>query len=126
MWGIFIAKYNPDIFEFLFGYGPQQLNEYLYGQTVRLDVPSYKISSLFLPHSSLLDLLIFIGLIGTIMIFIYIIKILYEVKSNNIFLYPVIFLLVNFVKSDSILYLNSLLLILFTFQMLKNDFTKYE
>ena len=126
MWGIFIAKYDPGIFEFLFGYGPQQLNEYLYGQTVRLDVPSYKISSLFLPHSSLLDLLIFIGLIGTIMIFIYIIKILYEVESNNIFLYPVIFLLLNFVKSDSILYLNSLLLILFTFQMLKNDFTKYE
>jgi len=58
MWGIFIAKYDPGIFEFLFGYGPQQLNEYLYGQTVRLDVPSYKISSLFLPHSSLLDLLI--------------------------------------------------------------------
>ena len=30
-WGIFLAKYNPNIFEFLFGYGPNQLGEYYLG-----------------------------------------------------------------------------------------------
>ena len=126
MWGIFIAKYNPDIFEFLFGYGPQQLNEYLFGQKVRLDVPAYKASSLFLPHSSLLDLFIFVGLIGTIMIFINILKMFYNSNTKNVFLFPTIFLFLNFLKSDSILYLNSFLLILFSFQMLKNNFSKNE
>ena len=29
MWGIFIAKYNPDVLEGIFGYGPLHMNEYL-------------------------------------------------------------------------------------------------
>ena len=32
MWGIFLAKFDPNNFEALFGSGPQQLNEYLYGE----------------------------------------------------------------------------------------------
>ena len=126
MWGIFIAKYNPSVFEFLFGYGPQQLNEYLFGHKIRLDVPSYKTSSLFLPHSSLLDLIIFVGFIGTFLVLLYVLKIFYKADKTNIFLYPSIFLLINFLKSDSILYLNSFLLILFSLQMLNNNFYKNE
>ena len=53
MWGIFIAKYDPNLIETIFGNGPFQLNEYLYGEKVFLDVPYYKLESLFLPHSSL-------------------------------------------------------------------------
>ena len=30
MWGIFIAKYNPNFFGALFGMDPMQLNDYLY------------------------------------------------------------------------------------------------
>ena len=40
MWGIFIAKYSPNLTEALFGNGPQQLNNYLYAQKVRLDLPA--------------------------------------------------------------------------------------
>ena len=60
MWGIFIAKYGPNLTESLFGNGPMQLNNYLYKQNVRLDLPEEKLSSLFLPHSSIMDLKKFI------------------------------------------------------------------
>ena len=61
MWGIFIAKYNPTFVEAVFGTGPFQLNKYLYDHDIKLDVPNAKLQSLFLPHSSFLDLLLFIG-----------------------------------------------------------------
>ena len=62
MWGIFFAKYSPTIVESLFGSGPLQISDYLYRHKVRLDVPSEKLQSLFLPHSSIFDILIFYGL----------------------------------------------------------------
>ena len=68
MWGIFLAKFDPNNFEALFGSGPQQFNEYLYGEKIYLDVPDYKINSLYLPHSSFLDFVIFFGTIGTALI----------------------------------------------------------
>tara|TARA_B100001057_G_scaffold491842_1_gene582969 strand:- start:849 stop:2456 length:1608 start_codon:yes stop_codon:yes gene_type:complete len=126
MWGIFIAKYDPNIFDFLFGYGPQQLNSYLFEQEVRLDVPSYKASSLFLPHSSLLDVLMFFGFLGTFAILIYTFKIFYNSHPNNYFFFPTIFLVINFIKSDSILYINSFVLIIFCVQMLKSKVNENE
>ena len=54
MWGIFIAKYSPNFVETLFGNGPNQLNNYLYSQEVRLDLPEEKLKSLYLPHSSII------------------------------------------------------------------------
>lgn len=42
MWGIFIAKYNPNIIESLFGNGPNQLNNYLFKLKIKLDVPFEK------------------------------------------------------------------------------------
>ena len=59
MWGIFFAKYSPSFIEAIFGYGPLQISDYLYKHKVRLDVPPEKLQSLFLPHSSFFDLLIF-------------------------------------------------------------------
>ena len=68
MWGIFIAKYNPTLLESLFGTGPLQLNKYLSEHSIRLDLPNYRQQELFLPHSSLLDFLIFFGFFGLLFI----------------------------------------------------------
>ena len=110
MWGIFLAKFDPNILEALFGSGPQQFNEYLYGEEIYLDVPDYKINSLYLPHSSFLDFVIFFGTIGTALILIIVFYKLYK-SENKLFVYLTIYLLINFLKSDSILYINSFILI---------------
>ena len=109
MWGIFIAKFDPNNFEALFGSGPQQLNEYLYKEKIYLDVPDYKVNSLYLPHSSLLDLVIFFGTIGTAVILIFVFYKLYK-SENILFIYLTLYLFINFLKSDSILYVNSFIL----------------
>ena len=113
MWGIFIAKYNPNFFESLFGYGPLQLNKYLYSHKVNLDVPKNEVNSLFLPHSSVLDILIFFGFFGLITLTILFIKFCFNLPKNNVFYLPTIFFVINFFKSDSILYVSSLIFLIF-------------
>ena len=66
MWGIFFAKYSPNTIEAFFGNGPLQFNNYLYTQTVRLDLPPELLGSLYLPHSSIFDLLVFFGIFGVL------------------------------------------------------------
>jgi hypothetical protein len=122
MWGIFIAKYNPDVISGIFGFGPLQLNEYLYEHNVRLDVPSYEQSALFLPHSSFLDILLFFGLAGTC----FLLLVLYNTFKNQIGVmtntkYLLAFLVINLLKSDSVLYLNSFVLLIFTYSLTKNE-----
>ena len=63
----FIAKHNPTIPESFFGIGPQQLNSYLYKHDVRLDVPLQN-RFIVLPHSSLLDIYIYSGIIGLLLV----------------------------------------------------------
>ena len=82
MWGIFIAKYSPNFLETIFGSGPMQLNGYLYKHNVRLDVPEYKLQALFLPHSSALDVLIFFGILGLLLLLG---SIFYLITKNYIF-----------------------------------------
>ena len=113
MWGIFIAKYSPNFTEAMLGTGPFQLNKYFYGHEIRLDVPDYKLQSLFLPHSSALDLLMFFGVIGVLLIGGFIIYIFFKNKEVSLFKILTFYLLINFIKSDSILYINSLILIVF-------------
>ena len=127
MWGIFIAKFDPNIFEALFGSGPQQFNEYLYGEKIYLDVPDYKINSLYLPHSSLLDFVIFFGTIGTTIILIFLFCRLYK-SGNKLFVYLTFYLFLNLLKSDSILYLNSFILMTACVALLskKNEERFYE
>ena len=115
MWGIFIAKYNPSTLEFLFGNGPNQLNNYLYNLKIRLDVPEYKVDSLFLPHSSLLDIFVFFGIVGIAIFLAYNIHIFCQKNVNNEFKYLLLYLLINILKSDSLLYLNSLVLLVFIY-----------
>ena len=126
MWGIFIAKYSPNFVETLFGNGPNQLNNYLYSHEVRLDLPEEKLKSLYLPHSSIIDLYIFTGLIGVGMMLFLAIRLLTKKSSNERFKIIVIFLLINFLKSDSILYVNSILLLLLSIVLIKGYEYKNE
>lgn len=126
MWGIFIAKYSPNFVETLFGNGPNQLNNYLYSHEVRLDLPEEKLKSLYLPHSSIIDLYIFTGLIGVGMMLFLAIRLLTKKSSNERFKIIIIFLLINFLKSDSILYVNSILLLLLSIVLIKGYEYKNE
>ena len=113
MWGIFIAKYNPTFVEAVFGTGPFQLNKYLYDHDIKLDVPNAKLQSLFLPHSSFLDLLLFIGAGGVVLLGIFLIYLFLRNKNLSFYKIGSIYLLINILKSDSVLYINSFILILF-------------
>ena len=120
LWGIFIAKYNPDILNLFFGYGPLQLNEYYFGhETIPLN-------GLILPHSSLLDSLIFFGVFGVGLLLFLFYKFITKYK-NNISIYLIFYLLINLIKSDSLLYFSSFFLLLFTLNLIKiipNKITK--
>ena len=106
LWGIFIAKYSPSLTEATFGYGPFQLSNYLFDHNVRLDVPGSKYGSLFLPHSSVLDSIIFFGFLGVIGFILYCVRNVYIGNySRNIFSYLFLFLILNILKSDSMLYI---------------------
>ncbi len=127
MWGIFIAKHSPSLVDTLFGVGPLQMNSYLSKQKVRLDVPSEKLQSLFLPHSSLLDMLIFSGIIGILFVSGFVVYTLYaKFKYDFIFTILTIFLSINFLKSDSILYMNSFILYLFCLLFLSKVSKEYK
>jgi hypothetical protein len=121
MWSIFIAKYDPSLLESLFGNGPNQLNVYLYENTVRLNVPDYLKTSLFLPHSSILDLTIYFGIFGVLIILGTALRIILKSNKENIFYLPTIFLILNILKSDSLLYLNSFMLFTFCLLMLRES-----
>ena len=118
MWGIFIAKYSPNLVDTIFGNGPLQLNKYLYKHSIRLDVPEYKLNSLFLPHSSLLDSQIFFGILGIVSLLFLVGKQLKKAGVNNLLFFPTIYLIINFLKSDSIMYLHSFVLFIFVLYFL--------
>jgi len=117
MWGIFFAKFSPNTIEAIFGYGPNQFNGYLYNQKVRLDLPPEKLTGLFLPHSSFLDILIFFGIVGFALFLMLIIKTLIYKSNENSFKYLFVFLIMNFLKSDSLLYINSMMLLLLSISL---------
>ena len=125
MWGIFIAKYSPNVFEALFGHGPNQLNRYLFTQEVRLDLPPEKLTVLWLPHSSVSDLLVFFGIFGTSIIFYFLFKLIIKRSEMANYKFLVIFLIINLLKSDSILYLNSTILFFISINLLRDkEFTQ--
>lgn len=112
-WGIFLAKYNPDLMEVLFGYGPNQLVNYYHGHATKIN------DGLVLPHSSFLILLISFGLFGMIIFILYLISQIVKYYNNKFYLYLITFLILNLFKSDSVLYLNSFILIIFTLSISK-------
>ena len=102
-WGIFFAKYDPEILEFLFGYGGLNLVNYNFDNSIVTP-------GLVLPHSSMLGILVFYGIIGLTVFLCSIIFLLYKNKTNYVFYYSVIYLLINFIKSDSVMYFSSFLM----------------
>jgi len=118
-WGVFLAKYNPNLGNFLFGHGPNQLSEYYLGHKTKVN------TGLVLPHSSFLDFLIFYGLFGLLFIIFIISRILYINRKNYLYLILNSYLLINFIKSDSILYVASFTLFIFiiNFYKIENEST---
>lgn len=109
LWGLFFARYNPSLSEFLFGSGPFDLAKH-YGE---IDIINTK--SFLLPHSSVLNLLIFFGFVITLLIIFYIFYKLVKLKNLNFDSFLILtFIFINLFKSDSILY-GSTLLIYFSF-----------
>ena len=113
--GNIYCKYNPDPQSLLFGYGPQQITEYYLSHRTKYN------SGLVLPHSSLLDYLIFFGLFGILFIIIYLANSIWKNKNNYFYFCLISFLLINLIKSDSLLYSSSLLLFIFIFNFYKID-----
>ena len=110
--GIFIARYNPNFFEFLFGTGPFALSDH-YGD---IDIISKRLSTgtdlgFLLPHSFVLIIFLFFGIFGFLFFIFYYLKKLFFVKQLNYDNFLVIlFIFLNILKSDSILYFPTLLL----------------
>ena len=108
-WGIFLSKYNPNIYEFLFGSGPLQISSYYNGHN------KGNVEGLLLPHSSFLDLILFFGFIGFIGFTFFILRILVKnLDIQNPYWFLLVFLIINFIKSDSIMYISPLILFIFT------------
>ncbi len=114
LWGLFFARYSPSFDELLFGTGPYILSNH-YGE-INISTVRYSTGTdlgFLLPHSSLLLLLVFFGLIGLICFLIYIFYLILNSKLVNYnFFILNIFIFINLIKSDSLLYFPSLLLYL--------------
>ena len=114
-WGIFFSKYNPNIYELMFGYGPNQLAEYFLSHE-----NIYK-DGLILPHSSLFSYLIFFGIIGLAFLFCLFFYFLYKNKTDNYVLFLFLFLFINYLKSDALLYFPNFILLLFILNSLYSE-----
>ena len=126
LWGLFVARYNPSSEELLFGTGPYSLAK-LYGE---INISSIRVNTdsqlgFLLPHSSLLLILIFTGLVGVVAILLMLSIKLKKTKNINYDNYILIsFLVINLIKSDSILYFSSLFTIIFFLNIDKYKFYK--
>lgn len=112
-WGIFVAKYNPNFLSLSFGNGPQQITEYYLGHRTKIN------SGLVLPHSSFLDYLIFYGVFGLFTIITLVFLTVWKNKDNHLYVPLISFLILNLLKSDSLLYSPSLILFIFIFNFYK-------
>ena len=112
LWGLFLSRYNPTSLELLFGTGPFSLSDH-YGD---ISIKTERITSetplgFLLPHSSLLLILLFFGFVGFFCLSVILYKKIKSIKSVNYDIYILcIFVLLNLLKSDSILYLPSFVL----------------
>ena len=114
LWGIFFARYNPSVSELFFGTGPFVLSNH-YGEIDIFNKRVFTGSELgfLLPHSSLLLIFVFTGLMGVVIILYHLFKVIYKkrVTNYNEFLVS-IFIFINLIKSDSILYLPAIVIYL--------------
>ena len=114
-WGTFFAKYDPGVSEFYFGYGPLNLVNYNFDKNIITD-------GLILPHSSLLSFLIYFGLIGLFTLVTALGVKVFKYRKNNLFInLALVFLLINYLKSDSLLYVSSFVMFLFLYFVIDKD-----
>jgi hypothetical protein len=99
MWGLFFTRYNPTFMELLFGSGPLNFGQ-LYGE-IMINNPE----SFLLPHSSLLSLIVFVGLVPlTILIIVFLFNLIKN-KRNYEFVLFSSYMVINIFKNDSVNYL---------------------
>ena len=108
-WGIFFAKYNPNIETLIFGTGPINLTNYYLSHITKAN------TGLILPHSSIFSYLVFFGIGGLIILFGLTSSKLFKNRKNIYFLIINFYFLVNILKSDSLLYFSSFVLLIFAF-----------
>ena len=114
--GIFFAKFSPNTIEAYLDVDQINLTVIYIIKKVRLDLPPEKLTGLFLPHSSFLDILIFFEY-WVLLIFRLILKTLIYKSNENSFKFLFVFLIINFLKSDSLLYINSIMLLLLSISL---------
>jgi hypothetical protein len=112
-WGIFVSKYNPNLSELLFGYGPGQFSEYFLSHK-----NIYK-DGLILPHSSFLSYLLFFGVVGLLLLLLILGRFLFLNKDNFFGILLLMFFLINFIKSDSIIYFPNFVLFFVIVHLIK-------
>ena len=112
-WALFASRYNPTYSELIIGSGPFQINNYYYSDKIK------SIEGLILPHSGVLDVLIFFGFTG-ILFMIYGFFVYLNSSKENIFKLLFLFLIINYLKSDSILYFSSFVMTGFIFMSSKS------
>ena len=116
LWGMFFARYNPTPLDFLFGTGPYNISK-LYNE-IRIQEEA----SFLLPHSSLLQLLLYFGLVGLLYIVFKIYRLLkvhIKNRSNLINLVLFVYFLINLIKSDSIFYFSTCFTLIFFYTLLR-------
>lgn len=109
VWGLFFARFNPTFSEFIFGTGPFNFGQF-YGEIKVLDTRSF-----LLPHSSILSLLLFVGVIGLTLLIGLLIYHLFKNKKlinleNKVL---ILFVFINLIKNDTVNYFPSFLLYFF-------------
>ena len=103
LWGLFLARYNPSFSEFMLGTGPYNLAKH-YGEVDIVNTRSF-----LLPHSSFLNLILFFGFIFFMFFIVFVFRKLIKLKKINFDLYLInIYIFINLIKSDSILYISTL------------------
>ena len=118
-WGIFFSKYNPNTQQLFFGHGPMQFVNYFN------NFNKNNIDGLVLPHSSVLNILLFFGLTGLALgVFLIFRNITHYWNGENVFSYLLILQIMNLAKSDSILYFSSFILFLVIY--LENNKDRHE
>ena len=114
MWGLFFSRYNPTFTELLIGSGPMSFGQ-LYGEVVINDPESF-----LLPHSSILSLFVFIGIIPLALLIIYLITTLVKNRKNYEFVLFSIYVVINIIKNDSLNYLVVFLFYNFLYLIFRN------
>lgn len=105
IWAYYLGRYNPNFGDLMIGTGPYNFAKH-YAEINLLP------ETLLLPHSTVLSYLVFFGLIGVLGLLIYVIyKIIINKSIINYFGYSlIIFIVLNIIKNDSMLYPSGLIL----------------